>query len=217
MHVKKLDSGLYFITDRALSRNGIDEDVKAAIRGGVRVVQYREKSLSKARMIAEAKELAAICGRAGVVFIVNDNVDVAIASGADGVHLGPGDTPVAEARKLLGPGKIIGATASSVADAKKLERAGANYIGLSPIFATPTKRDAGHPIGLAAIKEARKSLRIPFVAIGGINRANLESVLKAGAKNVCMISAILKAENVEREVMEIRRIMHEHPAGKGKE
>ncbi len=217
MPKKRLDFDLYFITDRTLSRNGIDEDVKAAIRGGARIVQYREKALPRERMVAEAKELAQICKRAGVLFIVNDSVDVALASNADGVHLGPGDASIAEARKMLGPGKIIGVTAGSVADAKRFEAEGADYIGLSPIFATLTKKDAGKPIGMRAIAEASKTLRIPFVAIGGITRENLESVLDAGAKSVCMISAVLNSENVEEEVREIRRIMHEHAAGKGKE
>lgn len=212
---KKLDFDFYFITDRALSRNGIDEDVKAAIRAGVRIVQYREKSLPKKRMIEEAKELAQIC-RGKVIFIVNDSIEVALASGADGVHLGPDDMSIGEARKMLGPGKIIGVTASSVAEAKRLEMQGADYIGLSPIFATGTKSDAGKPIGLKVIKEARKKLRIPFVAIGGISMGNLESVLEAGAKSVCMISAVLKDGNVEEEVGKARRIMHEHAAGEGK-
>jgi thiamine-phosphate pyrophosphorylase len=217
MPKKRLDFDLYFITDRTLSRNGIDEDVKAAIRGGVRIVQYREKALTKKRRMEEAKELAQICKRAGVLFIVNDFADIALASNADGVHLGPGDASIAEARKTLGPGKIIGVTAGSVAAAKRFEAEGADYIGLSPIFATPTKKDAGKPIGMRAIAEARKTLRIPFVAIGGITRENLESVLDAGAKSVCMISAVLNSENVEEEVREIRRIMHEHAARKGKE
>jgi thiamine-phosphate pyrophosphorylase len=213
---RKLDFDLYFITDRALSRNGIDEDVKAAIRGGVRVVQYREKKLDKKRMIEEAKEIGKICRQAGALFIVNDFADVALASGADGVHIGPDDASLAAARKILGPGKIIGVTASSAADAKRFEREGADYIGLSPIFATQTKSDAGKPVGLAAVKEAKKKLRIPFVAIGGINQANLTSVLDAGATSVCMISAILKADNVEEEVSAVRRIINEHTARKGK-
>jgi thiamine-phosphate pyrophosphorylase len=212
---RKLDFDFYFITDRSLSRNGIDEDVKAALRGGVRIVQYREKTLSKKRMIAEAKELAQICnGKA--IFIVNDSIEVALASDADGVHLGPDDISVSEARRILGPGRIIGVTASSVQDAKRFEKMGADYIGLSPIFATGTKSDAGKPIGLKAIKEARKKLRIPFVAIGGINLDNLPSVLDAGATRVCMISAVLTAEDVEEEVIKIRRMLHEHPARKGK-
>ncbi|MCX6817602.1 MAG: thiamine phosphate synthase [Candidatus Aenigmarchaeota archaeon] len=212
----KLDFGLYFITDRALSRSGVISDAKAAIRAGVRIVQYREKSLARERMIAEAREIAGLCKKANVTFIVNDYIDVAVASAADGLHIGPCDMPLAEARKTLGDGKIIGVTAGSVADALRFERAGADYIGLSPIFATATKKDAGQPVGLDAIREASKRLRIPFVAIGGINRENLTSVLDAGAKSVCMISAILKSGGIEKEVREIRGIINEHAARKGK-
>ena len=209
-------SGLYFITDRELSRKGIINDVKTAIRGGVCIVQYREKSFASERMIAEAREIAGLCKKAKVIFIVNDFIDVAIASSADGVHLGPCDTPLAEARKMLGAGKIIGVTTGSVEEAKRFEHEGADYIGLSPVFATATKKDAGQPVGLDAVREAGKRLRIPFVAIGGINRENLAGVLDAGAKSVCMISAILKSEDVEKEVREIRGIINEHAARKGK-
>jgi len=214
--MKKLDFDLYFITDRTLSRSGVISDVAAAIRGGVRVVQYREKALPKEKMIKEAKELAGLCKKAKVIFIVNDFIDVALACDADGVHLGPCDTPLAKARKALGNGKIIGVTAGSIDEAKRFEREGADYIGLSPVFATGTKKDAGQPAGLSVVREAGKKLRIPFVAIGGINRENLDSVLDAGAKSVCMISAIIKSEDIEKEVKAIRRIINGHAARKGK-
>jgi thiamine-phosphate pyrophosphorylase len=213
---RKLDFDLYFITDRALSRKGVIDDVRAAIRGGVRIVQYREKELGTGQMIEEARKIAALC-RGKAIFIVNDRIDVALASGADGVHIGPHDMGLADARKLLGPGRIIGVTAGSAAEAKRLEREGANYIGLSPIFATSTKSDAGAPIGTKAITEARKKLRIPFVAIGGINHGNLEEVMRAGARSVCMISALLSAGDVGEEVKKIRRMMHGHATGEGKE
>lgn len=217
MGKKKLDFDLYLITDRKLSKNGVLNDVKAAIRGGVRVVQYREKELNTKRMVGEAGKIARVCRKAGVLFIVNDRVDVALASKADGAHIGPYDMSIVDARKMLGKDKIIGVTANSVKDAKKFEKLGADYIGLSPVFATPTKNDAGAPIGTAAIKEARKKLRVPFVAIGGINHGNLEEVMRAGAESVCMISALLSADDVGKEVRKIRRMMHEHAARKSKE
>lgn len=212
----KLDFGLYFITDSVLSRNGVREDVKAALRAGVRIVQYREKFLPKNRMLDQAMELCKICRQAGALFIVNDFADIAMASGADGIHIGPDDMPLSAARKILGSEKIIGVSAGSVADAKRFEKEGADYIGLGPVFATQTKSDAGKPVGLSAIKEVNEVLRIPFVAIGGISRDNLDGVLDAGAKSVCMISAILKSKNIEKEVREIMEIMHEHATRKSK-
>lgn len=213
---RKLDFDLYFITDRQLSMKGVIDDARAAIRGGVRIVQYREKELGTGQMIEEARKIAALC-KGKAMFIVNDRIDVALASGADGVHVGPHDMSLADARKLLGPGRIIGVTAGSAAEAKRFEREGADYVGLSPIFATATKSDAGAPIGTKAITEARKKLRIPFVAIGGINHGNLEEVMRAGARSVCMISALLSAGDVGEEVKKIRRMMHGHATGKGKE
>jgi len=202
---------LYFITDRGLSKNGIIEDVRQAIRGGVKIVQYREKEFPTRRMVEEACAIRKLCSGSKVIFIVNDRVDVALASGADGVHIGPNDMDYGTARKILGPGKIIGVTASSVEDAKRFEELGADYVGLSPIFATGTKKDAGKPVGVEIIRQARASLKIPFTAIGGINPDNIEDVLDAGAKSVCMISAIMK-DDVENEVRNARRIMNEHAA-----
>jgi thiamine-phosphate pyrophosphorylase len=199
---------LYFITDRGLSKKGILNDVKSAIKGGVRIVQYREKELPTREMIKEAEEIRKVCKKNGVLFIVNDRVDVALATEADGVHLGPNDMKFETARKILGK-KIIGVTVSSLEDAKLYEKLGADYISLSPIFRTNTKKDAGDPVGLEIIRKAKGSLRIPFVVIGGINRNNLKDVLDAGAQRVCMISAILKKDNVEREVREIRRIIND--------
>lgn len=210
----KLDFDLYFITDRGLSKKGIIDDIKAAIRGGVKIIQYREKELSTKEIIKEAKEIKKLCKESNVKFIVNDRVDVALASEADGVHIGPDDMNLETARKILGPDKIIGVTASSIEDAKFFESLGADYVGLSPIFATGTKKDAGEPIGSEAVKKANEELRIPFVAIGGITQENLREVLEAGAKSVCMISAILNKDDVEGEVRKIRGIINEYSARK---
>lgn len=213
----KLDFDLYFITDRGLSRKGILEDVKAAIRGGVRIVQYREKESPTGKMIGEAKEIRKLCKGAKVTFIVNDRIDVALASDADGVHIGPNDMDFETARKILGNGKIIGVTVSSLEDAKFFEKHGADYVSLSPVFRTGTKKDAGKPIGKEILGKAKKSLEIPFMAIGGINQDNLKEVLDAGCGRVCMISAVLSKDNVEEEVRRIRRIINDHAAGKGEE
>lgn len=207
----KMDFDLYFITDRSLSRNGILEDVRQAIKGGVRIVQYREKEFGTKRMIEEASNIRKLCKYNSVIFIVNDRADVALASGADGIHIGPDDIDYEIARSMLGKDKIIGVTASSVEDAKRLEKAGADYVALSPIFKTSTKKDAGEPLGTDVIGKARRELEIPFVAIGGINPGNLPEVVRAGAGRVCMISALLKGD-VEAEVRKARRIIHENSA-----
>jgi thiamine-phosphate pyrophosphorylase len=215
MKGKKLHFDYYFITDRGLSRKNVIEDVEAALRAGVRVVQYREKALSTTAMIDEARKIADLC-RKRALFIVNDRLDVALASNADGVHLGPDDMELEDARRILGKRKIIGVSVSSVEEAKRCEEAGADYVSLSPVFATATKKDAGQPLGLNAVKDARKKLRIPFTVIGGISQANLRSVLDAGATSVCMLSAVLKAKDVETEIRNIRRTIHEHAARTGK-
>ncbi len=202
--------GLYFITDRNLSRKGIVEDVKSAIRGGVKIVQYREKEKCTRKMIEEAKEIGKICSANNVVFIVDDRVDVALAVGADGVHIGEHDIDFETARKILGNEKIIGVSVRSLEDAKKFEKLGADYISFSPIFETTTKKDIGNPIGLDVIKQAKKELRTTFTVIGGITQENLEDVLNAGADSVCMISAIFKKDDVESEVRRIRGIIKRH-------
>lgn len=210
----KLDFDLYFITDRGLSKKGIIDDIKAAIKGGVKIIQYREKELSTKEIIKEAKEIKKLCKESNVKFIVNDRVDVALASEADGVHIGPDDMSLETARKILGPDKIIGVTASSIEDAKFFESLGADYVGLSPIFATGTKKDAGEPIGVEAVKKANGELRIPFVAIGGITQENLREVLEAGCLRVCMISAILNKDDVEGEVRKVRGIINDYATRK---
>jgi len=207
--------GLYFIADRSLSKKSVIEDVKAAVNAGVRIVQYREKNLDDDAMTAEAKQIAGIC-KGKALFIVNDRVKVALASNADGVHIGPYDMDFIDVRKILGSKKIIGVTVSSLEDAKRFEDFGADYISLSPVFSTSTKKDAGEPIGLDVVRQASKSLRVPFTVIGGINFGNLGDVVEAGAESVCMMSAILKAEDVGEEIKKAERIIHEHAARKSK-
>ncbi len=162
--------GYYFITDAALSRRGNMSDVKDALAAGVKIVQYRAKEVGTREMLAEAQELKNLCR--GAIFLVNDRVDVALAVDADGVHLGQEDMPYETARRLLGAGKIIGITVSNLEEARAAARQGADYLGVSPIFFTRTKADAGAPTGLALIKEIRNAVSLPLVAIGGITLAN---------------------------------------------
>ena len=190
---------LYFITDSNLTKKGILNDVKSAISAGVKIIQYREKEGTTREMFSKASAIKNMCVKANVLFIINDRVDIALATDADGVHLGDDDMPYHVARKLLGKNKIVGLTIHDLNEAKNAEVMGADYIGVSPIFKTTTKIDAGTPKGLNLIKEIKNNISIPFVAIGGINEDNIKSVLNAGAKSIAIISAIISKENVKEE------------------
>lgn len=197
-------SGLYFITDSSLSGNGIIPDVKAALGAGVKVVQYREKNLDSGIQFREALEIRNLCRKHGAIFIVNDRVDIALAVGADGVHLGQSDIPLTAVKKIFHKG-IIGVTVHSVAEAKAAEKCGASYLGVSPIFATATKKDAGEPAGIKLLCAVRKAVDLPLVAIGGINESNLDSVLSTGCRDVAVISAILKSPDVGEKCREFNQ------------
>ena len=186
--------GYYFITGAGLSRAGNVKDVRSALAAGVRIVQYRAKETSTRIMLAEALELQSLCQ--GAIFLVNDRVDVALAVDADGVHLGQEDMPYETARRLLGPGKIIGITVSTLKEALTAARLGADYLGVSPIFFTRTKPDAGTPTGLALLQEIRNSVSLPLAAIGGITHENAAEVIAAGADMICAISQVVTHPDV---------------------
>ena len=199
----------YFITNRKLSRKPVIDTVKDAIRGGARIVQYREKDLPMPDIIKQAYEIAELCRREGVLFIVNDYVDIAVSVDADGVHVGRTDSPYQVARDALGRDKIVGVSARNVWQAVAAARAGADYIGLGPIFPTATKADAGKAIGVQAISEVKAKVDIPVVAIGGITLENCAEVIKAGADGVCAISDVVQSEDIAGRVAEFRRIIKE--------
>ena len=206
--MKAVDWSLYLVTDRSLSRGRSTESlVEAAIRGGATVVQYREKNLSTRMMIEEAAAIAAICRRLGALFIVNDRLDVALAVGADGLHVGQDDMPARVARDLLGPAAILGVSAGSGAEAKKAEADGADYIGASPIFSTPTKTDAGPALGIAGLSAMAAATTLPVVAIGGINADNARSLIAAGASGLAVVSAIVAADDPEVSARNLRTII----------
>jgi thiamine-phosphate pyrophosphorylase len=196
--------GYYFITDAKLSRAGNVSDVRQAVAAGVQAVQYRRPEGSARELYAEAAQLRELCR--GPLFLINDRVDIALAVGADGVHLGQRDLPLASARKLLGPGKIIGLTVHGLAEARQAEAAGADYLGVSPIFTTQTKADAGPPAGIALIQQIRSAVKIPLVAIGGITLANAPEVIRAGADGLCAISAVVCREDVRAEIEKFQRL-----------
>ncbi|MBU0615421.1 MAG: thiamine phosphate synthase [Nanoarchaeota archaeon] len=199
------DIDLYFITDSKLTRKSVVEDAKAAVKAGVKIIQYREKDSPTLEMIKEAEQIKEICkGKASL--IINDRIDIALAVDADGVHLGQDDMPYEIARKLL-PNKIIGLTVHNIDEAKHAKDIGADYLGVSPIFATSTKLDAGKPAGLTLIQDIKKAVNLPLVGIGGIDLNNVSSVIKAGADSAAVISAIITKDNVQSECEKFIRII----------
>jgi thiamine-phosphate pyrophosphorylase len=199
--------GYYFITDAGLSRAGNAADVKAACAAGVMVVQYREKCADTGVMYEEARRLKDLCQ--GAMFLINDRVDLALAVDAAGVHLGQQDLPCEIARELLGPGKIIGITVSSLVEARNAARQGADYLGVSPIFPTTTKADAGTPGGLDLIREIRLQVPLPLIAIGGITLANAPEVIQAGADGLAAIGAVVSQTDVKREIEKFQALFPE--------
>jgi len=187
--------GFYFITDSSLSLKGNISDVKDAISCGVKFIQYREKNATTYFLYKEALTLRKICK--DVKFIINDRVDIALAVDADGVHLGKDDLPIKVARKLLGKDKIIGISVKSVKEAISAERQSANYVSIGPIFFTTTKKNAHKPVGISVIREIKKNINIPLVAIGGINLKNAKGVIDAGADCICAISAVVGKPNLK--------------------
>lgn len=173
------------------------EVIEEAIQGGADIVQLREKNKSKKELLEMARELRALTKAYQVTFIVNDHIDIALAVDADGIHLGQDDLPLAEARKIMGPDKIIGISTHALSEALEAEQNGADYIGVGPVFETKSKVDVVDPVGLEYVREVVSHTNIPFVAIGGIKLHNLEQVLEAGATRICVISAIVGADNVK--------------------
>lgn len=205
-----MDLRLYVITDsRLISSGSLVEAVEEAIRGGATVIQYREKDAPTRRMVEEARLLKALCKARGIPFIVNDRIDVALAVDADGVHVGDDDMPVALARKILGPHKIIGASADTVEKAILYASEGADYLGVGTIYATSTKPDAGPPIGLEGLKKILRVVNIPVVAIGGINEGNAREVLETGVSGIAVISAVMGAPDIFEATRRLRKIVDE--------
>ncbi len=189
-----LDYSLYLVTDRRLSlgRSTV-EVVAAAVSGGVTCVQLREKHCSTREFLEEARRVRELLVGTGVPLIINDRLDVALAVAADGVHLGQNDMHISDARRLVGERLVIGISAESVADAIRAEAEGADYIGVSPVFTTPTKMDTAPPLGLEGLREIRRAVSLPLVAIGSIRHDNAAEVLRAGADGLAVVSAIVSA------------------------
>ena len=210
-----LPPGIYGITAEKFSCGRTNVEVaKAMIAGGVAVLQYREKAAAKSRaaMLAECRKIRELTRKAGIPFIVNDHVDLAMLVDADGVHVGQNDLPVPEVRRLVGPGMIIGLSTHSPAQAEAAVAVGADYIGVGPIFATATKEDVCGPVGLGYLDHVVGNCPLPFVAIGGIKEHNLGEVASRGARSVCMVTEIVGAADIAATVRRLRAILAD-PAG----
>ena len=200
---------LYLVTDRGLCPEGrsLVQTVKEAVEGGVTMVQLREKDIDTRTFIEEALELKALLGPLGVPLIINDRVDVALASDADGVHIGQSDMPYAIARRLLGPDRIIGLSVENMDQVAQADALDVDYIGVSPVFATPTKTDTAHPFGLEGLREAVKLSHHPTVAIGGMNALTAADVMAAGTDGIAVVSAIIAAPDPRAAAEELKNIV----------
>ena len=184
---------LYAVTDRAWTGGQpLARQVEAALQNGATCLQLREKALDPAAFREEARQMTLLCGRYGVPLIINDNVEVALACGAAGVHLGQQDMPIAQARRMAGPDLILGASAHTVQEALEAQAAGADYLGVGAVFSTSTKADAS-PLSLTTLREICAAVSIPVVAIGGITETNLLQLTGCGAAGVAVVSAIFGA------------------------
>ncbi|MBR4504310.1 MAG: thiamine phosphate synthase [Candidatus Methanomethylophilaceae archaeon] len=199
---------LYVVTDASLSR-GLTEAQTAelAFKGGADAVQLRMKKADGKAMLEQADAIRKLADDFGRFFIVNDRVDVAMISGADGVHLGQSDLPVARAREIMGESAIIGASVSTLEQAQKAEEDGADYVGVGSIFTTATKPDANQAIGLDPLFKISHSIGIPAVAIGGINRGNIQDVIRAGADSAAVVSAAVGQPDIPSAVHELRDLI----------
>lgn len=197
---------LYAVTDRAWTgRQTLMEQVEAAIRGGATCIQLREKELSEDEFLAEAMEMKKLCARYSVPFIVNDNVEIALKCGADGIHVGQKDMEAGNVRALVGDDMLIGVSAQTVEQALAAGAAGADYLGVGAVFDTTTKLDA-NSVSHETVRKICAAVSIPVVAIGGINRTNLMELSGSGVDGVALVSAVFAAENIESECRVLRAL-----------
>ena len=206
MNFDKHSLRLYAVTDRAwVGRQTLCQQVEAALQGGVTCVQLREKHLGQDAFLAEAKQICALCRRYGVPFIVNDDLDVALACGAAGIHVGQDDMPAAEVRRRAGRRLIVGVSAHTPEEARLAEAAGADYLGAGAVFGSATKTDASllTPAGLQAVCAA---VHIPVVAIGGVNARNILQLQGSGAAGAAVVSGIFGAPDITAACRELRAL-----------
>lgn len=186
-----LDLSLYLVTDAALCRDyGLEKTVSEAVCGGVSIVQLRDKQASNTQMIDQARRLKAILAGSGVPLIINDRLGVALASQADGLHVGQSDTAVHQARQAMGPDAILGLSINTVEQLQAVPTDLLDYVGIGPVFATASKQDHAQPIGFGGLASLVNACPLPSVAIGGLNASHASAVRRAGANGLAVISAI---------------------------
>ena len=199
---------LYLVTDRDLSLGrSLVEVVSEAVAGGVTMVQLREKDAATGEFIELAGRLMKILTPLGIPLIINDRVDVALAVDADGVHIGQSDMPYETARRLLGPDKIIGLSVENMDDLIKANSLDVDYVGISPVYGTPTKTDTAEPFGLEGLRKAVNMSKHPTVAIGGMNAGTIADVMATGTDGVAVVSAICSAENIREAAAQLKAIV----------
>ncbi len=205
---KEQVAGLYVIIDtQALRGRSEIEIARQAIQGGVRIIQLRDKLRPKGMLVPLARELKKVCAESDVLFIVNDYIDLAIDSDADGLHIGQEDLPFATARKMLPADKILGCSSATLEEALNAEKEGADYIAVGSIYSTPSKSGA-RLAGLKTLRQVKKKVSVPVVAIGGINEDNITHVISAGANAVAVISAVLGADDIREASQRLTEIIN---------
>lgn len=202
------DLSLYLVTDQSLSLDRpLKSVVETAVRGGVSMVQLREKGASTKEFYELAMKIKACLKPYNVPLIINDRLDIALACGAEGLHIGQSDMPYEVARRLMGKDKIIGLSVENVQDAKDANNLDVDYIGISPVFDTQTKTDTSKALGLDGIKQISRISRHPSVGIGGINMSNAAEIISAGADGISVVSAIMSAQDPMESARQLRNIV----------
>lgn len=192
----KVDFNLYLITDRHQTQGrGLSQVVEAALQGGVKAVQLREKDLTTRELYELAYEMRKLTNRYGARLLINDRVDIALAVDADGVHLGADSMPTYRVRKLLGENKLVGVSCHNQISAIIAQEKGADFLTFGPVYYTPSKAIYGAPVGLDPLEQAAESVQIPVFALGGVNGGNIQEVTARGASGIALISAIISADD----------------------
>ncbi len=215
IHAQRLrrlrQAGIYLVTSQTLSAGRTTLEIaRTALAGGIRLIQLREKELPASAFLRLAEQMRKITAEAGALLIINDRLDVALAVGADGVHLGQDDLPIAAARRLA-PGLIIGASTHSIAEARQAEKDGASYINIGPLFPTQTKQWTGEFLGLDGLRRIAAAVSLPFTVMGGIKPAHIPELRRAGAQIIAVVTAITAAPDPERAARDLLDMMHDKP------
>ncbi len=201
-------AGLYLVTSQVLSGGrSTQQIVKAALAGGVRLIQLREKDMPLPEFVRLAKKIRRMTKRAGALLIINDRLDVALVVGADGVHLGQDDLPVACARRIA-PDLIIGASSHSAGEALAAQKAGASYVNIGPLFPTQTKKWDKKYLGIAKMKQISSRIKIPFTVMGGIKAGHIPDLVRAGAETIAVVTAVTAAENPREAAKQLLSLIH---------